>query len=350
VPPVPTGTDTLPLPVRLKRYIIWLIKKYTINKANNYMEGTKDNQTKGEVKKEESAQDAIINKAEDQGINQGSIKTENQINNEIIKTESAPVVTDDSLEKGFDSILSVDEGTKVVENSQESGKDSNLNEIKEEENKSLDKETLSSGINKKNIVIGVLVVLAIILVWMWQGNSGDNNKDVLGVQNNDTVVVSDQKEQGTVKIVEGSSSTLGIDNTTLLNANQVKITAYFGNTQKNKNMTDCSIVFPLDRAVEKKYDSEVVNTVKGLLLSLNTDEASAGFFSSVPIETTLKYVKISNGVAEVGFGVGLNKIGGSCAVSAARAQIEKTLLQFPQVKSVRICVDGNCNQDEILQP
>ncbi len=310
------------------------------------MEETKDNQTEEEIKKEEPTQDVSINKTEDRD----GTKADSQINNETIKTEPAPVVADNELEKGFDSILSVDEGTKVVENSQEGDKSGSIDETKEVENKTSNNGVPSGGMNKKNIIIGIVVVLAIILVWMWQGNTKDDNKDISGSKNSDTVVVSDQKEQGTVKIVGGSTSTLGIDNTVLLNANEVKITAYFGNTQKNKAMTDCSIVFPLDRAVEKKYDSEVINTVKGLLLSLTANETSAGFISSVPVETTLKYVKISNGVAEVNFSAGLNKIGGSCAVTAARAQIEKTLLQFPQVKSVRICVDGNCNQDTILQP
>ena len=310
------------------------------------MEETKDNQTEEEIKKEEPTQDVSINKTEDRD----GTKADSQINNETIKTEPAPVVADNELEKGFDSILSVDEGTKVVENSQEGDKSGSIEETKEVENKTSNNGVPSGGMNKKNIIIGIVVVLAIILVWMWQGNTKDDNKDISGSKNSDTVVVSDQKEQGTVKIVGGSTSTLGIDNTVLLNANEVKITAYFGNTQKNKAMTDCSIVFPLDRAVEKKYDSEVINTVKGLLLSLTANETSAGFISSVPVETTLKYVKISNGVAEVNFSAGLNKIGGSCAVTAARAQIEKTLLQFPQVKSVRICVDGNCNQDTILQP
>ena len=303
-------------------------------------------ETEEEIKKEEPTQDVSINKTEDRD----GTKADSQINNETIKTEPAPVVADNELEKGFDSILSVDEGTKVVENSQEGDKSGSIDETKEVENKTSNNGVPSGGMNKKNIIIGIVVVLAIILVWMWQGNTKDDNKDISGSKNSDTVVVSDQKEQGTVKIVGGSTSTLGIDNTVLLNANEVKITAYFGNTQKNKAMTDCSIVFPLDRAVEKKYDSEVINTVKGLLLSLTANETSAGFISSVPVETTLKYVKISNGVAEVNFSAGLNKIGGSCAVTAARAQIEKTLLQFPQVKSVRICVDGNCNQDTILQP
>ena len=170
-------------------------------------------------------------------------------------------------------------------------------------------------------------------------------------KNIDTVVVSDKKEEGTVRIVEGSSSNFGIDNNTLLRNDQVGIIAYFGNTNENKTMTDCSIVFPLNRVIEKKYNSSYINAIKGLLEPLTADEISQGYISSVPSGTILKYLKINNGVAEVGLGGDdLRKLSGVCAVSGAKAQIEKTLLQFPDVKTVIICVDGGCDQNAILQP
>lgn len=275
-------------------------------------------------------------------VNDGALNSEN-IENEVISHEEK--VEHKSIEGNFDSILN--DNKDLVEEE----KKNEVNPPKKEDISLSDnlKEAMSSN-QIKNIIIGALVVLVIILTWLWQGSSKNNNKNVANQENKDTVVVSDKKEQGIVRIVETSDSSLGIDNNTLLAANQVGITAYFGNLQKNPSMTDCSITFPLDRVIEKKYDSELINAVKGLLEPLTADETSKGYISSVPKGTTLKYIKISNGVAEVNFGAELNKVGGSCLVSAIRSQIEKTLLQFPQVKSVRICVDGNCDQSTILQP
>ena len=94
----------------------------------------------------------------------------------------------------------------------------------------------------------------------------------------------------------------------------------------------------------------MVNTVRGLLTPLSSDELAQGWSSSIPLGTYLRNVVIKDGVAKITLSANLNKVAGSCAVTAARAQIEKTLLQFSYINSVEICVDDNCNQDEILQP
>jgi len=292
------------------------------------MEEVKDNQENNKIRPENVE-------------NQTGIIDSPEINNSEKEVESPTLA-----EEKFDSILSIDEDNSEIKKNSESKE---VEEMKKEENIRPTDIPSKSNANTKNIIIGILVVLVIVLAWLWQGTL--RNSNILDKQkNNDTVVVSDRKEQGTVRIVERGDSNLGINNSTLLNENQVGITAYFGNTQENKNMTDCSIVFPLDRVIEKKYDSSMINAVKGLLQPLNSEELARGFLSSVPSGTTLKYVRISNGVVEVNFSAELNKIAGSCAVSAVRAQIEKTLLQFPEVKLVKICVEGNCSQDTILQP
>ncbi|MFA6918806.1 MAG: GerMN domain-containing protein [Patescibacteria group bacterium] len=269
------------------------------------------------------------------------------------KIESISKIENTESENDFDSILDVNEDIGTIEDKKDENTGLEVSEEKDKINQSDPSYgTRSSFFNNhiKNIIIGVLVILVIIFVWLWQGNSQDNKNTSENQKNNDTVVVSDKKEQGTVRIVEGNNANFGIDNNTLLEANQVEIIAYYGNSQKNKPMIDCSIVFPLHRIIEKKYDSEFVNTMKGLLQPLTADEISRGFTSAIPQGVAIKYIKIASGVAEVDFNDNLYRIGGSCAVTAVRAQIEKTLLQFPQVKSVLICVDGNCKQDAILQP
>ena len=94
----------------------------------------------------------------------------------------------------------------------------------------------------------------------------------------------------------------------------------------------------------------MVNTVRGLLTGLSQQEKSAGWFSSIPDGTFLNHVKVNNGMAMINLNDNLNNVGGSCLVSAIRAQIEQTLLQFSYINAVTICVDANCQPDEILQP
>lgn len=69
--------------------------------------------------------------------------------------------------------------------------------------------------------------------------------------------------------------------------------------------------------------------------------------TSIPEGVELKSIKIENGTAYADFN---NKLtaGGSCRVTAIRAQIEDTLKQFATVKKVVISVDGRTA--DILQP
>ena len=88
-----------------------------------------------------------------------------------------------------------------------------------------------------------------------------------------------------------------------------------------------------------------------MLQPLTSTEKEAGYVSVIPDGSLLKSIKLDDsGVATATFTGNLNKAAGSCAVTAIKAQIKDTLLQFASVKSVVICIDENCKEDEILQP
>jgi len=204
-------------------------------------------------------------------------------------------------------------------------------------------------------IVSVLFVLGVIVLAIWYSDRGNNASNLKATDNSTTTVkVSDQKEQGNVNIVDEDKAKLITDEVTVSSSStgeKVEITAYFGNTVENPNAIDCSRVFVLKREVDKKYDSDMVNTLRGLLFALTDQEKAQGYVSNIPAGTMLKYVKVgADGAAEVHFTSALNNMGGSCAVAAARAQIEQTVKQFGYVKSVVICADENCKQDEILQP
>lgn len=208
-------------------------------------------------------------------------------------------------------------------------------------------------LNRKPFIIVAIIVLGLLAVWFWY-IFGNNKPNVWPDASDVKITVDDSQEQGEVNIVGGSdqaiTTTTGSGNDqALVSGETIRITAYYSNGKKGSN-DNCGLVFPLQRDVEKKYGSDIINTVRGLLTPLTDAERQAGWSSNVPVGTHLKSVVVKNGVAEVNFNSQLNKIAGSCAVTALRAQIEKTVLQFPYVTSVLICVDGNCNQTEILQP
>jgi len=125
------------------------------------------------------------------------------------------------------------------------------------------------------------------------------------------------------------------------------VSVFFGNSAKGSS-EDCSKVFPVTRQISKT--SAVARGALNELLKGTTEtDLDGGYFTSINAGVKIQKLTIENGVAEVDLSNDIEKaVGGSCRVTNIRAQIEKTLLQFPAVKSVIISVDGRT--EDILQP
>ena len=123
-----------------------------------------------------------------------------------------------------------------------------------------------------------------------------------------------------------------------------KVFLYFNNTKFDPDLIDCSKVYPVSREVHILTDPlEVMHL---LLQGPPDEEREKGYTSPIPKEVRINGLSISDGIAKIDFS-NLNP-GGSCRVTAIRAEITETLKQFPGVKEVIISVDGNV--EEALQP
>ena len=121
---------------------------------------------------------------------------------------------------------------------------------------------------------------------------------------------------------------------------------YFLNDSIKKN-DDCAEVVPVERMV---FDTKNLGeaSLRLLLEGPRGEELDADYMSSIPRGVWLNSLKIEDGVASADFSKELSATAGSCNVLAIRTQIEKTLLQFPAVKSVKISVEGKT--EGILEP
>lgn len=128
----------------------------------------------------------------------------------------------------------------------------------------------------------------------------------------------------------------------------IKIKVYYSNTEKNPEMLDCSLVFPLERVItsrEKIYE----DTLQQLLVDPNQNEKAQGYKNMIPIGTKLNFVKLKQGVLHADFSRELDYVvGGSCWISAIRSQIENTMRQWSEIKDVLISIEGE--SEIILQP
>lgn len=128
---------------------------------------------------------------------------------------------------------------------------------------------------------------------------------------------------------------------------QMTVKAFFTNTILDPEMT-CQKVFAVDRRVAKNT-GVARSALEELLKGVNESEKSKGYFSNLNTGITIKSLRIENKTAYVDFDKTIEEgMGGSCRTSAIRAQIIKTLQQFPTISDVVISVEGRT--EDILQP
>lgn len=127
----------------------------------------------------------------------------------------------------------------------------------------------------------------------------------------------------------------------------IKIKVYFNNSNLDPEIS-CNRVFPTEREVVKT-STLARATLNELLKGVSEEEKIQGFFTSINSDVIIQKLTIEDGVAKVDFNEQMEyQVGGSCRVSAIRAQITETLKQFPSVKEVIISVNGRI--EDILQP
>lgn len=128
----------------------------------------------------------------------------------------------------------------------------------------------------------------------------------------------------------------------------ITVQAFFGNNNLDPEIS-CNKAFPVNREIEK-VEAVGVAALWQLLLGPTEDEKAQGYFTSINTGVKLKSLSIDeNGTALADFDEQLEyQVGGSCKVSAIRAQIIETLKQFPTVKNVVISINGRT--EDILQP
>lgn len=126
------------------------------------------------------------------------------------------------------------------------------------------------------------------------------------------------------------------------------VKAYFNNSNLDPEFS-CNKVFSVDREIAK---IEAVGSAAlwELLKGPTDEEKNEGFFTSISSGVKLQSLAIDeSGTARADFDEQLEyQVGGSCRVSAIRAQITETLKQFPTVKNVVISINGRT--EDILQP
>lgn len=122
---------------------------------------------------------------------------------------------------------------------------------------------------------------------------------------------------------------------------------FFNNTSHDPNLADCSIVYPIERRIPTSQGKSAENAISELIKGPSRIEQTAGYVSSIPRTAKLNTITIEKDTVIIDFSK-LDVPGGSCAVTAVRAQITETIKALTQAKNVVISI--NKNTEDILQP
>lgn len=129
---------------------------------------------------------------------------------------------------------------------------------------------------------------------------------------------------------------------------QTKKVKVFFNNSKLDSAFLCDTVFPVFREIPW---TEGIGraAIEELLRGPSEQEKSSSYFTNIAPNVRINSLTIENGTAKIDFSEELGRnIGGSCRVTAIRAQITQTLKQFPTVEEVAISINGK--MEDILQP
>jgi len=126
------------------------------------------------------------------------------------------------------------------------------------------------------------------------------------------------------------------------------VLVYFMNNIQDPEVLHCDLPLPVTRRVTGTGNVLAI-AIQELLKGPTSQEASKGYYTSLPVGVTLLSVVQKEGTVTADFSTALQKdVAGSCRVQSIRAQIEQTLKRFPGVTTVTIRVNGK--EEGVLQP
>jgi spore germination protein GerM len=130
---------------------------------------------------------------------------------------------------------------------------------------------------------------------------------------------------------------------------EAKVEVYFAHSRLGDYSQDCDDVFVVYRRTAENtnpLEAAVTELLEGPTLAEETE----GYVTNIASGAELRSLEVIDGVASVTFSEGfLENVAGACRIESIRTQVEKTLMQFPEVKSVTIKVEG-VPDEEVLQP
>ena len=208
--------------------------------------------------------------------------------------------------------------------------------------------------DKKNSKINILSLLLLICVSIFlTGCLGtDKGKKQVEPQKTTEIKVEDTKEVATnintTKKVD-TKETAPVKNVSL--SKELVVSVYYASTKEDPDGVNPENTYPSEVKISADNREDVAKKALEMLISGPKDnEKEKGFYTSIPSNTSVNYVKFKDNKVIADFSKNLNSGGGSFDMTQRRSQIENTLRSIYPDKDVEIAISVDGSEEQALQP
>lgn len=130
-----------------------------------------------------------------------------------------------------------------------------------------------------------------------------------------------------------------------------EILVYYANEKNDPDLLQPEKTYPVTIETEGKTDEDIARQALEMLIAGPEKEMTeSGFYTTLPENTKINSIMITDNSISVDFDKNLNSGGGSCEMQQRRSQIESTLEHLPMAKDKKIIISVEGSQDKALQP
>ena len=210
--------------------------------------------------------------------------------------------------------------------------------------------------NKKIFNINILSLLLLICVTIFlTGCLGTADKDKKQVEPKKTteIKVEDTKEVATnintTTPKADTKETTPVKNVSL--SKELVVSVYYASTKEDPDGVNPENTYPSEVKISADNREDVAKKALEMLISGPKDnEKEKDFYTSIPSNTSVNYVKFKDNKVIADFSKNLNSGGGSFDMTQRRSQIENTLRSIYPNKDIEIAISVDGSEEQALQP
>ena len=212
--------------------------------------------------------------------------------------------------------------------------------------------------NTKFLKINKFLIVIFIFVSIFLGGCLDNGKGKAKIETKPEkpkeIAISTQKVD-TKKIVDTENKNIvKKDKPSVKNASlsqDLVVSIYYASTKEDPNGLNPDTTYPSKVKISADNREDVAKKALEMLISgPKENQKDEGFYTSIPENTSVNYVKFKDNKVIADFSKNLNSGGGSFDMTQRRSQIENTLRSIYPDKDIEIAISVDGSEDQALQP